>query len=185
MSDLSLPKHGVTGAISLSEDQVQKFFSFIKDKEPKIGKVFRGNKKVKDIKYRDVEIFSIDEEQDDLYEILNTVANMVNLYFKYEIDGIEKAQIMKYSAPSQGYNWHIDIGAEGIALKRKIGVSILLNDDYEGGEIMFRSGDKEEGIKPPTGNIVAFSSFISHKVNPITKGDRYAVVAWFTGPHFK
>lgn len=185
MSDLSLPKHGVTGDISLSEEQVQKFFSFIKGKKPETGKVFRGNEKVKDIKYRDVKIFSIDEDQEDLYEILNTVANTVNLYFKYEIDGIEKAQIMKYSAPSQGYNWHIDIGAEGIALKRKIGVSILLNDNYEGGEIMFRSGDKEEGIKPSTGEMVSFSSFIPHKVNPITKGDRYVVVAWFTGPPFK
>jgi PKHD-type hydroxylase len=185
MPDLFLPKHGVTSGISLSEEQIQKFFAFIKDKKPEIGKVFHAGKKVENKKYRDVEIFFIDEAQEDLYQILNTVATTVNLYFRYEIDGIEKAQIMKYSAPSQGYNWHIDIGAEGIALNRKIGVSILLNDDYKGGEIMFRSGDKEEGIKPSTGKMVAFSSFISHKVNPITKGDRYVVVAWFTGPPFK
>ena len=185
MPNTVLPKHGVTGGVSLSEEQVQKFFTFIKDKKPEIGKVFRAGKKVKDKEYRDVEIFSIDEDQEDLYQILNTVASMVNLYFRYDIDGIEKAQIMKYSAPYGGYNWHIDIGAEGIALNRKIGVSILLNDDYKGGEIMFRSGDKEEGIKPPTGNTVAFSSFIPHKVNPITKGERYVLVAWFTGPPFK
>jgi len=185
MDDSAVPKHGVTGNISISDQEVEKFLNYTDTKKPVIGEVFRSGEKVKDVKYRDVKIFSIDEEQKDLYEILNTIANTVNLYFKYEIDGIEKAQIMKYSAPSQGYNWHIDIGAEGIALKRKIGVSILLNDDYEGGEIMFRSGDKEEGIKPPTGNMVAFSSFIPHKVNPITKGDRYVVVAWFTGPPFK
>lgn len=42
---------------------------------------------------------------------------------------------MKYTAPSSGYGWHIDIGADGIAAQRKIAVSILLNDDYEGGEM--------------------------------------------------
>ena len=185
MDDSAVPKHGVTGNISISDQEVEKFLNYTDTKKPVIGEVFRSGEKVKDTKYRDVEIFYIDEDQSDFYQILSHVALKVNRYFKYDIDGMERAQIMKYSAPSQGYNWHIDIGAEGIALKRKIGVSILLNDDYEGGEIMFRSGDKEEGIKPPTGNMVAFSSFIPHKVNPITKGDRYVVVAWFTGPPFK
>jgi predicted 2-oxoglutarate/Fe(II)-dependent dioxygenase YbiX len=33
--------------------------------------------------------------------------------------------------------------------------------------------------------VVIFSSFLSHKVKPITKGKRYVVVGWFTGPPFR
>ena len=185
MDDSAVPKHGVTGNISISDQEVEKFLNYTDTKKPVIGEVFRSGEKVKDTKYRDVEIFYIDEDQSDFYQILSHVALKVNRYFKYDIDGMERAQIMKYTAPSHGYNWHIDIGAEGISLNRKIGISVLLNDDYTGGEIAFRSGDKEEGVTPDAGSIVAFSSFIPHKVNPITEGERYVVVAWFTGPPFK
>ncbi len=34
--------------------------------------------------------------------------------------------------------------------------------------------------RPTAGNVIAFSSFIPHKVKPITSGERYAVVVWFT-----
>ena len=185
MDDSAAPKHGVTGNISISDQEVEKFLNYTDNKKPVIGEVFRSGEKVKDTKYRDVEIFYIDEDQSDFYQILSNVVLKINRYFKYDIDGMERAQIMKYSAPSQGYNWHIDIGAEGLSLNRKIGVSILLNENYTGGEIVFRSGEEERDIKPKKGEIIAFSSFISHKINPITKGERYSLVAWFTGPHFK
>jgi len=185
MSNSSIPKHGVTGNISISNEEIEMFLNYIKHRKPVTGEVYRSGEKVKDTKYRDVEIFYIDEDQFSLYQVLAKLALKVNRYFKYEIDGMERAQIMKYTAPSHGYNWHIDIGAEGISLNRKIGISVLLNDDYTGGEIAFRSGYKEEEVKPDAGSIVAFSSFIPHKVNPITEGERYVVVAWFTGPPFK
>ena len=128
MDDSAVPKHGVTGNISISDQEVEKFLNYTDTKKPVIGEVFRSGEKVKDTKYRDVEIFYIDEDQSDFYQILSHVALKVNRYFKYDIDGMERAQIMKYSAPSHGYNWHIDIGAEGPSLNRKIGVSILLNE---------------------------------------------------------
>jgi len=61
----------------------------------------------------------------------------------------------------------------------------LLNEDYEGGEICFRSSENESCTRPKMGEVVAFSSFLSHKVKPVTKGDRYVVVAWFNGPPFR
>jgi PKHD-type hydroxylase len=35
------------------------------------------------------------------------------------------------------------------------------------------------------GEVVLFSSFLSHRVKPVTKGTRHVVVAWFTGPPFR
>ena len=73
---------------------------------------------------------------------------------------------------------------------RKISVSAILNDGYEGGELMFRfldqkSNVKEVTISPELGDVVIFPSYLDHKVAPVTKGIRYSVVAWYGGPPFK
>ena len=179
------PKHGITGNFSIEPDEVNQFLDLTKRVTPTKGQVFRASEKVVDDQYRDVDVYYIESEEEALYEVLQKVAQTSNSYFNYEINGIEKAQVMKYTAPSNGYSWHIDIGADGIAANRKIAVSILLNEDYEGGEMAFRTAEQIEKVKPKTGEVVAFSSFISHSVRPITKGERYVVVAWFPGPHFR
>jgi|TARA_R110001583_G_scaffold190296_1_gene354454 predicted 2-oxoglutarate/Fe(II)-dependent dioxygenase YbiX len=179
------PKHGITGNFSIEEEDVKSFMEITERVEPNKGEVFKGSEMVVDKNYRDVDVYQIESEEESLYNVLQKVARTSNGYFNYDINGIEKAQVMKYTAPSNGYGWHIDIGADGIAAQRKIAVSILLNEDYAGGEMAFRTGERIDKIVPKTGEVVAFSSFISHCVRPITKGERYAVVAWFTGPHFK
>ena len=73
---------------------------------------------------------------------------------------------------------------------RKLSVSAILNDGYEGGDMLFRFLDDksnlaEVAIKPTKGDIVIFPSYLDHKVAPVTKGIRYSVVAWFGGPPFK
>jgi predicted 2-oxoglutarate/Fe(II)-dependent dioxygenase YbiX len=185
MSDLSTPKHGLHGGFSLTQEDVEKFLAITKKIKPKKGKVFQSKKKVANKEYRDVDVYYIEAEEEELYKILQSVALKINEHFKYKIDGIEKAQVMKYTAPSNGYGWHIDMGAEGISANRKIGVSILLNNDYEGGELSFRTGEETKTVKPDTGEVVAFSSFVPHKVEKITKGERLVLVVWFTGPHFR
>ena len=180
-----IPKHGITGKFSIEKGAVESYLSHIKDKKPEKGLIFQSNKQIKDKKYRDVDVFRIDKEKTELYDPIQEIAKTANQYFNYNIDGIEQAQVMRYQSPSNGYGWHIDIGAEGVALKRKISVSVLLNENYEGGELVFRSGDNEESIKPKTGEVVAFSSFVHHKVNPVTKGKRLVLVVCFTGPCFR
>lgn len=53
---------------------------------------------------------------------------------------------------------------------------IYLNDDFEGGEIVYPS--KNITYKPIKGSAVIHPAGASHihKVNPVTKGDRYCVV---------
>ena len=179
------PKHGITGNFSIAKDEVKQFMDLTKRVTPIKGQVFRDSEMVVDDQYRDVDVYYIESEEEALYDVLQKVARTANGYFNYEINGIEKAQVMKYTAPSNGYSWHIDIGADGISANRKIAVSILLNENYEGGEMAFRTAEQVEKVKPKTGEVVAFSSFISHSVRPITKGQRYVAVAWFTGPHFR
>jgi|TARA_R100000734_G_C3287431_1_gene79855 PKHD-type hydroxylase len=183
MNDI-LPKHGVTST-AVSQEDVDLFMDYIIDRKPVKAEIHKKDQEQKDENVRDAEIYFIEPEYKRLYQILSKIAKSVNKYFKYDINGIEKAQIIRYKAPSNGYDYHIDIGPEGTPALRKISMSLLLNDGYEGGELCFRTSESANCTLPKIGDVVAFSSFISHKVKKITKGERYVVVAWFTGPPFR
>ena len=184
MSSDILPNHGVTG-LSVSQEEIDLFLDYLVEAKGIVAKVNDQGEKIEKKEIRDATIYYIDEKQTRLYQILNKIAYSANKYFKYDINGIEKAQIIHYKAPSNGYEYHIDIGPDGTAAHRKISMSLLLNEEYEGGEICFRSSEKESCTRPKMGEVVLFSSFLSHKVKPVTTGDRYVVVAWFTGPPFR
>jgi hypothetical protein len=72
---------------------------------------------------------------------------------------------------------------------RKLSMTILLNDDFEGGELQIASYNKGECfIKTPKmnkGSVIVFPSFIEHQVLEVTEGERYSLVAWFLGKPFK
>ena len=64
-------------------------------------------------------------------------------------------------------------------------------NEYEGGnfEVNFNEPNREDihVIKPARqkGSVTIFPSFVWHRVLPITKGTRYAIVGWIHGNHFK
>ena len=69
-------------------------------------------------------------------------------------------------------------------------MTVLLNDNYEGGELEFATYNKEKcKITVPEfnriGSIVVFPSAMEHRVTPVTKGIRHSLVVWFLGPPFK
>jgi predicted 2-oxoglutarate/Fe(II)-dependent dioxygenase YbiX len=57
---------------------------------------------------------------------------------------------------------------------------LMLNNDYEGGNLKFKFPDEEIEIeKRPNRLIIWPSSFMyPHCVTPIEKGIRYSIVAW-------
>jgi PKHD-type hydroxylase len=83
------------------------------------------------------------------------------------------------------YKAHIDIGLWEIASRRKLSFTLLLNDSYEGGELKFLGVKdiKKSNIK--TGDMVIFPSYLTHKIEPVTSGVRWALVGWILGDkHF-
>ena len=61
----------------------------------------------------------------------------------------------------------------------------MLNDDYEGGELEFKTGQGIIKYKGPVGRIVIFPSYMLHKVNPVTSDIRWALVGWAHGNSFQ
>lgn len=63
---------------------------------------------------------------------------------------------------------------------RRYALTLLLNDDFEGGYLRF----PEYGpnlYKPPVGGAVVFSCNLLHEVTDVTRGRRFALVSFFYG----
>jgi PKHD-type hydroxylase len=101
-------------------------------------------------------------------------------------------QFTEYDSFYNGhYNWHVDTFLENPNFNdRKISLTLQLSDggsDYEGGDFYFNNGDEimiDQSLKKK-GTLIAFPSFLLHKVSPVTKGTRRSLVAWIEGPNFK
>ena len=66
---------------------------------------------------------------------------------------------------------------------RKLSMTIILNDEFEGGEFELLGHQKpveENGM----GTVIIFPSYMVHRVRPITSGTRYSLVAWICGEPF-
>jgi PKHD-type hydroxylase len=107
-----------------------------------------------------------------------------NIYKKADI------QYTEYHGDEKGhYGLHHDIDwNRSDGLDRKISITVQLSDpsEYEGGSFEFteiQSPDVTES--KAKGTVLVFPSYLQHKVNPVTKGTRRSLVAWFEGPTFR
>jgi predicted 2-oxoglutarate/Fe(II)-dependent dioxygenase YbiX len=86
--------------------------------------------------------------------------------------------VLSYSAEGQHFfGAHRDNGAPTTA-DRAFAVSLNLNDDFEGGELVF---PEYAGVRvsPPPGGAAVFSCSLLHKVLPVTRGRRYVLTTFF------
>ena len=78
--------------------------------------------------------------------------------------------------PEGGYlSQHADLDADA----GSVTTGFNINDDYEGGEVCFWD---EHKVEPEANSIHVFPSnhLYQHEVKPVTKGDRYSVITWFS-----
>ena len=117
------------------------------------------------------------------------ITDLNSQFFKFDLWGFcEGFQFTKYKAPGGKYGAHIDKAMNQTT--RKLSITIQLSDpkNYTGGEFkIIESSEKNPGLFPPNeqGTLIAFPSFALHEVKPVTKGERYSLVAWITGPQFR
>ena len=97
----------------------------------------------------------------------------------FEINTLNHMAILKYEEGGF-YLWHTDHNAKNAP--RTISCILLLNDDYEGGELMFMdsNGENQRKVETKAGRLIIWPSnfMFPHKVNTIKKGLRYSIVAW-------
>tara|TARA_R100000773_G_C4202901_1_gene104756 strand:+ start:272 stop:841 length:570 start_codon:yes stop_codon:yes gene_type:complete len=178
-------EHGITKTDILTEQLCDKIINLSKKSTYRAGKVFnKDGKETNVVSIRDVDVWRIHEKEVWLDELLIEQVVRANETFNYHLSGlIERPQLLRYKSPNNSYNWHSDLGV-GDASNRKISCSILLNNDFSGGELQFFLNGSETCIMD-IGDCILFSSFISHRVTRVTKGERWSLVAWFSGPQFR
>jgi PKHD-type hydroxylase len=121
-----------------------------------------------------------------IYEKINHAVCIINeKCFHFDLTGVESMQFAEYNAPDDHFSTHIDKEVNTPVIKLSLSVQLSAPEDYEGGELEIVMSD--QGVKMPKtkGTVIAFPSYAPHKINPITKGKRYSLVVWVTGPNFK
>ena len=99
-------------------------------------------------------------------------------------------QFTEYDAEYSGkYKTHHDIDwLSDKPYQRKLSMVIQLSDpcEYEGGDLCFSEveNQKQEELKKK-GSIIVFPSYLQHAVTEVTKGKRYSLVLWLSGPRWR
>ncbi len=105
--------------------------------------------------------------------------NFYKEYFPhYSFKQINTIELLKYENNGY-YKYHTDDGPD---LNRVLSCVLLLNNDYEGGELCFydQVDKKEISIDKKVGRMILWPSnfLFPHAVKPVTKGTRFSVVIW-------
>lgn len=133
-----------------------------------------------------------------IFDRFNEVIDSLNKkFYNFDLIGYDKFQYTVYKGEEGGkYDWHMDtiLGQLCDDMKstytRKLSVIMLLSDpekDFTGGRFEYHLGNENNAvnINIKKGTIIAFPSFICHRVTPVYAGVRKSIVIWVEGPKFK
>ena len=115
-----------------------------------------------------------------------------NDFFNLHISRLNFIQLAEYDASYQGeYKEHHDVfWLNGDPFyHRKLSCIIQLSDPntYDGGDLEITDAETAPNVNDmrQQGTGIFFPSLIRHKANPVTKGTRYSIAAWFDGPKWR
>jgi PKHD-type hydroxylase len=120
-----------------------------------------------------------------IYERIAAMVAKLNRWYRYDLYGfLEPLHFVRYD-PGGKFDWHLDAGGDRTCT-RKLSVSVQLSspDDYGGGGLEF-CPQGELHRSRYHGSAIVFPSVLAHRVTPVERGVRRAIVAWIHGPSFR
>ncbi len=107
--------------------------------------------------------------------IRRRIAPEIKRAFQFEVTRIERYLVACYDSAEKGhFAAHRDNTTKGTA-HRRFAVSLNLNDDYEGGDLVFPEFGQHR-FRPPPGGACVFSCSLMHRATAVTNGRRYVFV---------
>jgi PKHD-type hydroxylase len=87
--------------------------------------------------------------------------------------------------PGMGFGDHIDNAIRvspvtGARYRTDLSCTLFLSDpdDYDGGELVFEDGVAARTLKLPAGDAILYPATTVHRVEPVTRGERWASFFW-------
>jgi peroxiredoxin/predicted 2-oxoglutarate/Fe(II)-dependent dioxygenase YbiX len=112
--------------------------------------------------------------------IVRRIINEVNKSFNYEVTRVEDMKIACYDSARGGFFRPHRDNTTGATAHRRFAVSMLLNDDYEGGYLRF----PEYGpnlYRPSAGGACVFGCSLLHEATDVTAGRRFVLLTFLYG----
>lgn len=176
--------------LAFTKEECEKIIDIASDKYANKARVGSDSNSKTDLKVRDVDQYTIHLNKDTRWifdKLCLSTALANHEHFNYDILGItHELQLLHYRSDDGNghYDWHADVGP-GSSATRKISISVMLSpeDEYEGGDLEVNDhGVLKRGVREQ-GAINMFPSYQLHRVTPVTKGERWALVIWINGLH--
>ena len=132
-----------------------------------------------------------------IFQLIEFHVSQMNMGLGLHLFPADAFQFSKYDSDIEAtYDWHTDADfLDGKNSTRKLSVSILLTEGFEGGDFFIKTGEgihvfneeanEEKNLNLTCGDVLVFPSFLKHKVSPVFKGTRYSIVSWIMGPGWR
>jgi predicted 2-oxoglutarate/Fe(II)-dependent dioxygenase YbiX len=113
-------------------------------------------------------------------QVVRRVLPQIERYFQFQATRMDRYIVACYDSEDGGhFHRHRDNVNAG-AQHRRFALSINLNNNFEGCDLMFPEFGRK-GYRPSEGGALVFSCGALHQVTPVTKGRRYAFLAFLYG----
>lgn len=182
----------VTWDNAFTNDEIKTIEEYCDAIGTEAGVTFGGTTKEEYEKHRvsNVKFHKRNSETEWIFDRLNFVIQAANeQFYNFNLNGYSEFQYTTYDYNGR-YDFHADLAygesrGNGSDM-RKLSLTLLLNDDFEGGEFQINLGKEEDALTVPMhkGRVVLFPSFILHRVKPVISGVRKSLVVWTLGPKF-
>ena len=96
--------------------------------------------------------------------------------FHIDIAHTDRLLLARYDDSGGYFKRHRDNSAPSVAF-RQFALSLNLNDDFEGGDVLFPEYN-DRRYRPPAGSGVVFSCSLLHEAAPVTRGRRYCALTF-------
>lgn len=169
--------------------QLNKFIerNYKEDENENLGAIGPNGEKLKNLKTK---IINYEKVKKHIYHIVESVFLINRDQFGFDLYNYSDQNGTHYnvydSKTQDNYDWHIDRSLFPYT-DMKLTVIINLSEKlFEGGDLFIQ---QTEIVGVPElrqiGTVIAFPSYVRHKVTPVTKGVRKNLVLFFNGPNFK
>ena len=174
-------------ALDLSDDRRWRDIARVVtgQKSAEEARVIAGRNELKKTAWRETQIVDQSGCADEVLAFVRAVyRELAEPFYQCSLRSIESPHILRYAVSSY-YRPHADsdqFNPESHrwekTLDRDLSLLVYLDDDYEGGELVFPNFDFE--LRPSAGLLLMFPSDFRylHGVRPVSRGIRHAIVSW-------